>query len=262
MIADHQRRAPAAQRRVHVVVEPARVAELEGVASRGQLVERGFEARAGRSGNWRAAATAPGPSLPASISGSIRSPNRSQPSADRREALDVRQVAARLHGEHEVGRRLRDPVRDRVAGGKPVEGVVDLDGAEVLRVVLEPPPRGQSFGIERLAPVGVVPARAADQDATSRGCVSSRCARRPGLRNLRPGRLPPLRWSARARRLAAAALAPRRRFPRHRRKTTRPIRKNGTATSADAATVSAMASAARKTMPLISPMETGDCIPS
>ena len=57
---------------------------------------------------------------------------------------------------------LRDPARHRLAFRQPVEGRVDLDRLEVLRVVLEPAIRGQPLRIEELAPRGVVPARAAD----------------------------------------------------------------------------------------------------
>ena len=135
-----------AQRRIDVVVEPARVAELEAVAARGQL-RRAPSRRRSRS-QWKFAGSChrTGPSLPASTSGSMRSWKRSHPCAEVRQPLDVGQVAAGLDGEHEVRRRLGGPVRDRVARGQPVEGVVDLDGREALRVVLEPAPRGSPSG--------------------------------------------------------------------------------------------------------------------
>ena len=79
--------------------------------------------------------------------------------------LDVRDVAADLRCKHEVLRGLREPARHRVAAGQPVEGRVDLDRGEVARVELEPAVcRAAALGIERPAPFGVVPARAADQD--------------------------------------------------------------------------------------------------
>ena len=62
-----------------------------------------------------------------------------------RQPPDVRQVAAGLDGEHEPRRRLLDPPRDRCLQREPVEGVVDLDGVELLRVVLQPEPRRLAF---------------------------------------------------------------------------------------------------------------------
>src|SRR5262249_60084252 len=46
--------------------------------------------------------------------------------------------------------------------GQPIEGVVDLDGVEVLRVVGEPVTLWHRLRIEDPTPVGVDPPRAAD----------------------------------------------------------------------------------------------------
>src|SRR5881628_3736432 len=54
------------------------------------------------------------------------------------QALHMREVAARLDGEEEPGRRLGNPGSDRIAPGKAVEGAVDLDGVEELCVLCEP----------------------------------------------------------------------------------------------------------------------------
>src|SRR5205823_1315802 len=71
---------------------------------------------------------------------------------------DVRQVAADLDGEEEVRRRLLDPACDRARTRQPVEGVVQLDGVEVLRVEAQPLARSEPRRIEdAVSPVGVVP---------------------------------------------------------------------------------------------------------
>jgi len=72
-------------------------------------------------------------------------------------APDVGHVAARLGGEDEVRRSLLDPARDGLARGEPVEGRIDLDGVENLRVVLEPASLAKALGIEPAAPAVVLP---------------------------------------------------------------------------------------------------------
>src|SRR4029079_17256500 len=52
--------------------------------------------------------------------------------------LHVRQEAAGLDGELELRRRTAGPRGERRALGQPVEAVVDFDGIERPRVVLEP----------------------------------------------------------------------------------------------------------------------------
>src|SRR4029079_3046679 len=72
----------------------------------------------------------------------------------------VRQEAAGLDGELELRRRTAGPGGERRALGQPVEAVVDFDGIERPRVVLEPARLGQLRGIEIALPVFVLPARA------------------------------------------------------------------------------------------------------
>src|SRR4030095_3821427 len=60
--------------------------------------------------------------------------------------------------------------------GQAVEGVVDLDGVELLGVALEPPALGAAAGIQDAAPVGVVPPAAADPDGLHRAPRSPRAS--------------------------------------------------------------------------------------
>src|SRR5882757_3726531 len=64
------------------------------------------------------------------------------------ETPDVREVAARLDREYEALGRLPHPSGHGVALGQAVEGGVNLDGVEVLRVELEPPALGLAGGIQ------------------------------------------------------------------------------------------------------------------
>src|SRR4029079_5595697 len=57
-----------------------------------------------------------------------------------------------------------DPALDRVGRGEPVEGRVDLDGLEDLRVPLQPAALGQALRVQDPPPVVVLPTRAADAD--------------------------------------------------------------------------------------------------
>src|ERR687898_209012 len=81
-----------------------------------------------------------------------------------REAPDVGDVAAHLHGEEELWRRCLHPAAHGRLPREPVEGVVDLDGVEERRVVLEPAPRREALRGDALTPVRVVPPRAPDAD--------------------------------------------------------------------------------------------------
>ncbi|HET6623463.1 MAG TPA: hypothetical protein VFG70_02945 [Gaiellaceae bacterium] len=83
---------------------------------------------------------------------------------DQPEALDVREVPARLHREEKAVWGLRRPAGNRLPRRQAVEGRVHLDRVEHLRVALEPSVRREAAWIEHPAPVVVVPARAADAD--------------------------------------------------------------------------------------------------
>ena len=151
----------APQQRVDVLVEPARVAELEAVTAGRKLVQRRAQA-------LQVASEVPG-QLPQDRPQLAGVDQRLDPLVEALhallevgEAFDVRQVAARLYREQEVGRSLRRPVRDGVTRRQPIEGRVDLDRVEEGGVVLEPPPRRHACRIHPLTPVAVVPARAAD----------------------------------------------------------------------------------------------------
>ena len=161
VVADDERDAVLAQQRVHVGCEPARVTELEGVTSGWQ---RGERSRQPRVVTVKRLGQLPqhGPQ-PAGLDERLDPLEEAlRALGDGGEALDVRQVAARLHREQEAIGRLAHPLLDGLALDQPVEGRVDLDGVEQLAVALEPAPLRQSAWIDRPAPVGVVPARAAD----------------------------------------------------------------------------------------------------
>ena len=73
------------------------------------------------------------------------------------QALEVGDVAAHLDREEKVGRRLLDPARDRRLQRQAVERVVDLDGVEEGRVLLEPAAHRETL-VDQIPPVRVVPA--------------------------------------------------------------------------------------------------------
>src|SRR5215210_58852 len=84
------------------------------------------------------------------------------------EPLHVRDVAAHLDGEDEVGGRLVDPALHGLHRRQPVEAGVHLDRVEPARVELEPAPRRAALGVEdAVAPAVVVPARAAYEVSAS-----------------------------------------------------------------------------------------------
>ena len=145
-----------AQQLVDVLREPALVAELEAVPP-------------GREQRQRAAEPVV---VPMEVRGELPDDRTQLAGLDKRldalveapdplrevlEAPDVREVAARLGGEQEIGRCLLNPARDRFGRGEPVEGRVDLDGVEDLRVTLEPASLGQALRIEPAAPAVVLP---------------------------------------------------------------------------------------------------------
>src|SRR5690606_34588253 len=102
------------------------------------------------------------------------------------EALDVGEVAARLHGHDEAGRGLFAPPLEHRPLGQPVEGVVHLDRGELLGVPLQPAALGQARGVQHAAPVAVLPSRRADPQRHAR-------SRTPPARAPSPGRAGPPR---------------------------------------------------------------------
>jgi len=88
------------------------------------------------------------------------------------EVLHVREKATRLDGKEETRRGFLHPVRHRRARRQTVEGVVDLDCVEKSSVVFEPTASRQTLRINRLPPMRVVPARAADPNRLRVGSVT------------------------------------------------------------------------------------------
>src|SRR5512133_228818 len=175
-VRDHQSGAVLSQEHVALLHVPARLAELEAVAPLGKRRERRGQPLVVPLERRR--------QLPEHRPEPRRAPERldalvEAPDAafEVRQPPDVRQVAARLDREHEAGRRVSDPALDRRDVGEPVEGRVELDGVEELCVVLEPALRGESFRVDALAPVGVVPARAPDPDLRHINRISARRSR-------------------------------------------------------------------------------------
>src|ERR1700726_4659543 len=73
-------------------------------------------------------------------------------------------MAATLDGQKEAGTGPLTPGLETLRRRLPVEGIVELDGVEVLGVVGEVLTRRELLGIEALAPVRVRPARTTDAD--------------------------------------------------------------------------------------------------
>jgi hypothetical protein len=78
--------------------------------------------------------------------------------------LDVGEVAAHLHGHHEVVRCAGAPVSEGLPLGQPVERVVDLDGGEPVGEVLQPQAHRHVPWVEPVPPRVVLPAGRADVD--------------------------------------------------------------------------------------------------
>ena len=80
-------------------------------------------------------------------------------------------AARRLERETEViGRDLR-PSSQQTVSRHPIEGVVDLDGRQPLRIEREHLLGGQLLGIEAPLPFDVVVVRRAHQDTRGSGVV-------------------------------------------------------------------------------------------
>ena len=163
VVADHERGAALPEQLVDVVREPARMPKLEAVAARWQLGKGSRQPVVVAVEILR--------QLPQQRSELARAPQRLDvlvepldPRPHVGEPLHVGQIAARLDREQEALGGLGRPPLDGGQRWQPVEGVVHFDGVERLRVMLEPAPRWQPLGVEALAPVTVVPTRAADPD--------------------------------------------------------------------------------------------------
>ena len=87
------------------------------------------------------------------------------------QSLHVREVAAGLHREPEVGRCRRDPAAERLLGGQSVERVVDLDRVEELAVADQPARLRKTLGVDVGSPVVVLPPRRADARRPSGGML-------------------------------------------------------------------------------------------
>ena len=183
VVGDHQRGIVAREQPVDGGGEPARMAELESVPAGRQQRERPPRRSSSRR-KLPGSCQRIGPERPASRSGSSGCEETldalGQPEVLLRrvgEPLDVGQVAARLDREQEAARGLLDPGRDRLRLRGAVEGRVDLDRVEQLRVAGEPAPRGQPLRVDDAAPAP---------------CSSSPSSR-PGRARTRSWRLRPLR---------------------------------------------------------------------
>ena len=85
------------------------------------------------------------------------------------QALDVGDKAVQLDGVAEVVGHRAAPLLEGRPLRLPVERIVQLDGVEVLRVVLEPTRCRKVFRIEATAPMPVLPSGCADTQLTQSG---------------------------------------------------------------------------------------------
>jgi hypothetical protein len=167
-VADHERDTVRTQQLVHGLGEPARVAELEAVASgrercqrRRQPVVVALERRRQLPQHRAELRRADERLHPFVVAG--------EPAAHVGQALGVRQVAAGLDREEKARRRLLDPPRHRGLQRQSVERGVHLDGVEVLRVALQPEARRLPL-VELVPPGRVVPAGAAYPESAAASC--------------------------------------------------------------------------------------------
>src|SRR5271165_2701555 len=157
-----QRGRAGGQHRLDSVAPPRRVPRLDGYPDvRGEPRQAVVEERRVRR-QVRRQLEQHGPELAA------KAPERVEHPAHRlgrvAEAPHVGEVAAGLDGHHEAIGRPVPPVAEGAGGRQPVERAVVLHRAELPGVVLEPQALRHVPGVERVAPVPVLPARGADEN--------------------------------------------------------------------------------------------------
>ena len=76
--------------------------------------------------------------------------------------LTMSYVTAGLDGEAEVRRSFSMPLGESIIGGESIETIVDFYGVEMLSIATQHFGGSHGMGIERTAPVRVVPARGPD----------------------------------------------------------------------------------------------------
>src|SRR3954447_3701881 len=113
-----------------------------------------------------------------------------------------REQAVQLDVEREVVGCLLDPALDRPLGGDGVEGRVDLDPLEMLRVPGQPLARGEVVGIPVLDESGVRPARRPDDDASAHVLCATRKSATDSIKPIAA------RAASPTRRLVAPAMPP------------------------------------------------------
>src|SRR5882724_4534341 len=208
-IGDAERRVARAEQRVHLVVEPALVAELEGRAEPvrqdrqelAQPIGRLLEVR-GELKEQRAELVAERARGGAEVA---------QRLVDGAEPGEMCDPLRRLEDVREARGGRRGPARDRLLVRHPIERRVDLDGRETLDVVGEHLRGRKLLGVEGPPPLRVVVARRPDvglQPSTAaRGVGGSPSdSATPGCTTFPPQTLTPLASAGLAR---TAATAPR-----------------------------------------------------
>jgi len=161
-LIDAERRVVLPQELVDLVVHPRPVAQLERVAvAARQLAEELLEPLEVHVPTRRKL-----PEDRAELSAEPLREREEVPEASRRilQFDHVRDEAAPLHSEAEARGRGTAPHVERRLFRQVIEGVVQLDGVEVVRVPVEHLRGLQAFGIIAAQPVLIVPAGRADAE--------------------------------------------------------------------------------------------------